>query len=388
MGRIIPQQLVSVGYLITDLTDAQKLYLMQLSEYFDDNSDYSPGRQNKIGGRCFPAKEKLATQWNKIPNTIKAWFRAWESSGWIIDAEKTERCKNDEVYLKHLKEYKRSGPTRPKHYVFNVSKLCRLLDIKSTIAFHKAEMGDESILKLLEFALKTFEDDFNNPPVHNFISPAYKPNIIHDLDSAFKGGEPSSWQELIEKVGSPGEGTDDSGNTKELEGLSITDNSTHDVESANEWDSSSQGNLESGAQYRDLEYDTPLVLDCVNASGEHKEFGFGLECVISEKGITVPEPFTDGGDETWRLTPESARLLGEFNARFSEPLWEDSSDIRESKTIERRRNPRKRKKPTPTEPSADEPNSGTEEAPAVKKNHNDVNNSQNNDDESQEPDHE
>lgn len=211
----------TVNHLVDGMTDAQARYLGCLTENFDQETGTMPKEQTQylhriesymdfkrmfddnpnaeypydsiLGAHMMYSKADIARKWGKRPHTITGWFKVWEQSGWVANAKNVHRLDKDVIHA----QFTRSQIIDPvaKHYVFNVSKLCRLLDVKDTLDHHFWYMSNEEQKPLIDFALKTFDDDFDNQTTYDLVT--YRPNIINDWSMIGSSEYISTWDDLL-----------------------------------------------------------------------------------------------------------------------------------------------------------------------------------------------
>lgn len=208
MGNIINEKFAKVHKYVFNLSATDYVDLLDLIEYCDDDTweafDYERNRRNYIGAHIFMSRGSLAEELDKDRSNLKKTFKSWESSGWLIRADKVKALQDDRTYKQFISGWK---GTPPIHYVFNVSMLCRLLDVRETAKKYKIRLKENDDFKaLVWFALTSHPDDFNNPPIDSFIN-GYKPRAIIEWQSVSRNGAPDTWEDLYEaKKESAGEG--------------------------------------------------------------------------------------------------------------------------------------------------------------------------------------
>lgn len=189
--------LAEVKAMPTHLKANQRYWLMCLSCYFDQETrseDHGSYQYPRIlGAHLMKSKADIAKELYETKSIVKQNFRTLESSGWIIDAEQTERLKDDPLYASLVDKYLGSMP--PKHYAFNISKLCRLLDVKATVESCESWISKEKATPLLDFAQETFSDDFENQTTYDLVT--YRPNIISDWSMIGSSESPDTWDDLL-----------------------------------------------------------------------------------------------------------------------------------------------------------------------------------------------
>lgn len=233
MGEILFEKFAKVQKLVRNLTEDQCSGIRETVFWCDDDTwdepSGTPKRQNYVGAHLFMSSGSLAEELGKNDRTIERWLVVWEKAGWFAREEDVRALDGNMTYA----NYVRGRPERncPTSRVFNVSMLCRLLDVRATMLSNKLRIGrDRELEDLIDFALHVREDDFENPPVRAIKD--YKPRLIEDWQRVSRDGPPDKWEDLLEaKKDSAGAGavekvekqvvSEGTGNPEE--GLSVTD---------------------------------------------------------------------------------------------------------------------------------------------------------------------
>lgn len=241
MGKVLQEKFIEVGDLIPGLTGEQKWSILQALGNVDDDTweqfDEDRNRQNRIGSHMFKSRNTLGKEQGKSKTSMERWFKQWCEMGLWADARDVSGLENDRTY----NSYYSSVPDdqRPTHFVFNVTWMCNLLDLRASMKSHRiSDVGDDRVQALVKIALTDPEESMRSPRTTSFLKD-FKPRILASLD--LDDDPPERWEDLFpEKKNSAGAGagakvenqsvSDGTGNPKE--GLSSIDVITSDDEFA------------------------------------------------------------------------------------------------------------------------------------------------------------
>lgn len=355
MGQILETGLVRVQKLMTNISAQARAYLFTLVQYADDNTDetynYELDRQNYIGANIFKSKNGLAKEWDIPRSTLRDHFQEWIESGWIVLA-KDVRALDDNPTFENWKA--KNNGRGVKHYVFNVSMYCRLLDVLHTMKVQNLNMSSDGMRELIEFALVKRPDDVENPPVKKLYKPGYEPRLLAQWKMVKKEGPPDKWEDLYEpKKESAGQGAGAKVETGVTE-LSSFDYTTLEQKFAKQ--------RRHHDKYSNLAYGLPLHLEFADPEDESKrlELDLGVEHINDDghldptllKGnpgvkmlkqraavlqnevekqrmqrgegeVEVNTFMADWDNDSPDEVEEARRLLESFNRRFSDVLMEE-----------------------------------------------------------------
>lgn len=199
MGEILFEKFAKVQKLVRNLTEDQCSGIREAVFWCDDDTwDEYAGtqkRKNYVGAHLFMSSGSLAEELGKSDRTIERWLVVWEKAGWFTREEDVRALDGNMTYANYVRG--RAERHRPTSRVFNVSMLCRLLDVRATMLSNKLRIGrDKELIDLIDFALQVREDDFENPPVRAIKD--YKPRIIEDWQRVSQDGPPDKWEYLYE----------------------------------------------------------------------------------------------------------------------------------------------------------------------------------------------
>lgn len=240
MGEILFEKFAKVQKYVRNLTEEQRSGIRETVFWCDDDTwdEYSgtPKRKNYVGAHLFMSIGSLAEELAKDDRTIERWLEIWEKAGWFARQKDVRALDGNMTYANYVRGRPKSQ--HPTSRVFNVSMLCRLLDVRATILSNKLRIGrDKELEPLIDFALQVREDDFENPPIRAIKD--YKPRLIDDWTLVSQEGPPDKWEDLFEaKKESAGEGagakveTDSERTSESTDQLSSIDVITSDDEFA------------------------------------------------------------------------------------------------------------------------------------------------------------
>ena len=199
MGEILFEKFAKVQKLVRNLTEDQRSGIRETVFWCDDDTwdepSGTPKRQNYVGAHLFMSSSSLAEELGKDGRTIERWLVKWENAGWFAREEDARALDGNMTYANYVRG--RAEGHRPTSRVFNVSMLCRLLDVRATMLSNKLRIGrDKDLENLIDFALQVREDDFENPPVRAIKD--YKPRLIEDWTRVSRDGPPDKWEDLLE----------------------------------------------------------------------------------------------------------------------------------------------------------------------------------------------
>lgn len=137
---------------IPDLTYCETFLLCEMAKSADDNTELvtlSNGakRQNKIGGHVFTSLKRLAKETKRSRAALSNAAKSLVEKG----------------YIQLVQSSKENSQTTNMYHV-NVSKIIRVLDYQKTVQVLNLDIDDEDVQKFYQSAIRTYEDDFNNPP--------------------------------------------------------------------------------------------------------------------------------------------------------------------------------------------------------------------------------
>lgn len=240
MGEILFEKFAKVQKYVHNLTEDQRSGIRETVFWCDDDTwdEYrgKPKRKNYVGAHLFMSAGSLAVDQGKGERTLQRWLVIWEKAGWFARQEDVRALDGNMTYANYVRS--RPKTQHPTSRVFNVSMLCRLLDVRETVLSNKLRMGrDKELEALIDFALQVREDDFENPPIRAIKD--YKPRLIDDWMQVAQEGPPDRWEDLYEaKKESAGEGasvkvkTDSERTSESTDQLSSIDVITSDDEFA------------------------------------------------------------------------------------------------------------------------------------------------------------
>ena len=240
MGEILFEKFAKVQKYVHNLTEDQRSGIRETVFWCDDDTwdEYrgKPKRKNYVGAHLFMSAGSLAVDQGKGERTLQRWLVIWEKAGWFARQEDVRALDGNMTYANYVRS--RPKTQHPTSRVFNVSMLCRLLDVRETVLSNKLRMGrDKELEALIDFALQVREDDFENPPIRAIKD--YKPRLIDDWMQVAQEGPPDRWEDLYEaKKESAGEGasakveTDSERTSESTDELSSIDVITSDDEFA------------------------------------------------------------------------------------------------------------------------------------------------------------
>lgn len=322
MGIYLPQKLIVVQELMTNMNAQSRSYLCTFAKIADDNTaeeyDYENDRQNYIGAHAFKSKRGLASEWGLKPSTLRDYFSEWLRSGWVIPADEIRALDDNPTF----ENWKRKNPGKQgyKHYVVNVCMLFRLLDVQYTLEKYHLNMSSEGVQELLDFALIRRDTDMENPPVDELIRPGYQPRLLTQWKMVKKEGPPDKWEDLYEPkkesaVAGASAKVETRNTTKRTgdpkEGLSVTDH----IISADDF-----------AKEPPLEDQFPLTISYISDVAEdYVDVVFHLDDITSEgvldQNSYLPEDEEEKKsylDEIYGVPPKIAR----FNEKWGEKMLE------------------------------------------------------------------
>lgn len=236
MGEILFEKFAKVQKYVRNLTEEQRSGIRETVFWCDDDTwdEYSgtPKRKNYVGAHLFMSIGSLAEELAKDDRTIERWLVIWEKEGWFARQKDVRALDGNMTYANYVRGRPKSQ--HPTSRVFNVSMLCRLLDVRATILSNKLRIGrDKELEPLIDFALQVREDDFENPPIRAIKD--YKPRLIDDWMQVAQEGPPDKWEDLFEakkESAVAGAGakveTDSEGTSKSTDQLSSIDVITSD----------------------------------------------------------------------------------------------------------------------------------------------------------------
>lgn len=199
MGEILFEKFAKVQKYVRNLTEEQRSGIRETVFWCDDDTwdEYSgaPKRKNYVGAHLFMSIGSLAEELAKDDRTIERWLEIWEKAGWFARQKDVRALDGNMTYANYVRGRPKSQ--HPTSRVFNVSMLCRLLDVRATILSNKLRIGrDKELEPLIDFALQVREDDFENPPIRAIKD--YKPRLIDDWMQVSQEGPPDRWEDLFE----------------------------------------------------------------------------------------------------------------------------------------------------------------------------------------------
>ncbi|WP_276908865.1 hypothetical protein [Corynebacterium riegelii] len=318
MGEILFEKFAKVQKYVLNLTEEQRSGIRETVFWCDDDTkdEYSgtPKRKNYVGAHLFMSIGSLAEELNKDDRTIERWLGIWEKAGWFARQKDVRALDGNMTYANYVRGRPKSQ--HPASRVFNVSMLCRLLDVRATILSNKLRIGRDKELELLiDFALQVREDDFENPPIRAIKD--YKPRLIDDWTLVAQEGPPDKWEDLYEpkkesarpgacaKV-ETGDTTKGTGNPEE--GLSVTDHtiSTDDF-----------------AKEPTLKDQFPLIITYISdVTGDYVDIVFQLED-ITDEGVLVPDTHLPSDEEEKRTYLDEVYGVPPKIAQFNEKWGEE-----------------------------------------------------------------
>lgn len=220
----------------TDLSGDPSRILRDLMDGFDDDTwdtwDYERNRQNYIGAHMWVAKSTIASRIRKKRPSVSRSFKEMENKGWITQAQNVKALENNKTYA--INAPKTSGePT--KHYVFNFSKMCRVLNVVATVEHFGLKFDSDDAGVLLECARTDYPDDYENPTYRSVKD--FEELVILNYKDLIKNGPPDRWEDLqLVKKENAGKGagekveTGTEGNINPSNEISFTDVITSDDE--------------------------------------------------------------------------------------------------------------------------------------------------------------
>ena len=242
MGKVLQEKFIEVGDLIPGLTGEQKWTILQALGNVDDDTwehfDEERNRQNRIGSHMFKSRNTLAKEQGTRRTTMERWFKKWCEMGLWADARDVPGLENDRTYNSYYSHVPKDQRTT--HFVFNVTWMCNLLDLRASMKSHRvSDVKDERVQTLAKIALSEPEESMRYPRTTSFLKD-FKPRILESLD--LDDDPPESWEDLFpEKENSARAGavqkvkkdnlTKGTGNPEE--GLSVTDHNITKDEFAN-----------------------------------------------------------------------------------------------------------------------------------------------------------
>lgn len=205
MGKVLQEKFIEVGDLIPGLTGEQKWTILQALGNVDDDTweefEEERNRQNRIGSHMFKSRGTLAREQGTSRTSMERWFKQWCEMGLWADASDVEGLENDRTYNSYYGHVPEEQ--RPKHFVFNVTWMCNLLDLRASMKSHRiSDVKDERVKALAKIALTDPEESMNSPRTTSFLED-FKPRILKSLD--FNDDPPERWEDLFEaKKKAPG----------------------------------------------------------------------------------------------------------------------------------------------------------------------------------------
>lgn len=190
----------------TDLAGDASRILRDLMDGFDDDTwdawDYKRNRQNYIGAHVWVSKSKIASRIRKGRSSVSRSFKEMENKGWITQAHNVKALDNNRTYIANAPTI--SGEP-PKHYVFNISKMCRVLNVVATVELFGLKFDSDDAGVLLECARTDYPDDYENPTYRSVED--FEDLVILNYEDLIKYGPPDRWEDLqLAKKESAGEG--------------------------------------------------------------------------------------------------------------------------------------------------------------------------------------
>ncbi|MDK8242501.1 MULTISPECIES: hypothetical protein [Corynebacterium] len=273
MGKVLQEKFIEVGDLIPGLTGEQKWAILQSLGNVDDDTweefDEERNRQNRIGSHMFKSKNTLGKEQGKSKTTMERWFKQWCEMGLWADARDVEGLENDRIYNSYYGHVPENQ--RPTHFVFNVTWMCNLLDLRASMKSHRiSDVQDERVQALAKIALTHPEESMNSPRTTSFLKD-FKPRILESLD--LNDDPPERWEDLYEpKKESAWAGAGAKVETSKAE-LSTFDYTTLEQKFAKQ--------QQRYDKYSNLAYELPLRLEFADPEDESKR----LELVLGEEHI-------------------------------------------------------------------------------------------------------
>lgn len=354
MGKVLQEKFIEVGDLIPGLTGEQKWSILQSLGNVDDDTweqfDEERNRQNRIGSHMFKSRGTLGKEQGTRRTTMERWFKQWCEMGLWADARDVEGLENDRTYNSYYSHV--SEDQRPIHFVFNVTWMCNLLDLKASMKSHRIiDIQDDRVQALAKIALSDPEESMRSPRTTSFLKD-FKPRILGSLD--LNDDPPERWEDLFEpKKESAGAGAGTKVETSKDE-LSTFDYTTLEQKFAKQ--------QQRYDKYSNLAYELPLRLAFTDPEDESKrlELNLGVEHINDDgyldptllKGnpgvkmlkqrsavlqsevdkqrmqrgegeVEVNTFMADWDNDDPDEVEEARRLLESFNRRFSDVLMEE-----------------------------------------------------------------
>lgn len=212
MGKVLQEKFIEVGDLIPGLTGDQKWSILQSLGNVDDDTweqfDEERNRQNRIGSHMFKSRGTLGKEQGKSKTTMERWFKQWCEMGLWADARDVEGLENDRTYNSYYSHV--TEDQRPVHFVFNVTWICNLLDLRASMKSHRiSDIEDDRVEALAKIALSEPEESMRSPRTTSFLKD-FKPRILASLDldddpperwdDLFPEKENSAWAGAVQKV--------------------------------------------------------------------------------------------------------------------------------------------------------------------------------------------
>ena len=207
MGKVLQEKFIEVGDLIPGLTGDQKWSMLQALGNVDDDTweqfDEDRNRQNRIGSHMFKSRNTLGKEQGKSKTSMERWFKQWCEMGLWADARDVSGLENDRTYNSYYSNV--PDDQRPTHFVFNVTWMCNLLDLRASMKSHRiSDVGDDRVQALVKIALTDPEESMRSPRTTSFLKD-FKPRILESLD--LDDDPPERWEDLFpEKKNSAGAG--------------------------------------------------------------------------------------------------------------------------------------------------------------------------------------
>lgn len=197
MGKVLQEKFIEVGDLIPGLTGDQKWSMLQALGNVDDDTweqfDEDRNRQNRIGSHMFKSRNTLGKEQGKSKTSMERWFKQWCEMGLWADARDVPGLENDRTYNSYYSNV--PDDQRPKHFVFNVTWMCNLLDLRASMKSHRiSDVGDDRVQALVKIALTDPEESMRSPRTTSFLKD-FKPRILKSLD--LDDDPPERWEDLF-----------------------------------------------------------------------------------------------------------------------------------------------------------------------------------------------